>query len=540
MDTFRAPTPSIPREVTAPSLPGRAVVTQNLSRWGVFAVVALLMLGSLWLRVRGLRVHYWIDEGLSVGISSHPLSQIPSILREDGSPPLYYLLLHVWMGLRGTDEVATHELSLIFAMLTIPVAYWAGSSLFDRRSGLVCALLAAGAPYLTTYGQETRMYALLALLSLVVATSFVHVFVRRRRRYLPVFVVSLTAALYTHNWALFLGLMAAVAFLACVRAAPQDRRSLWADGAIAFGSVALLYAPWVPTVVYQARHTGAPWDLPPVIWSLTQGAYSLVGGRGAAVALLLGAGAGLFALKHSPDTRTRVLLAAKCLLILGVGTLFTAWLYSKFTPAWAIRYLAVIVGPLLLLFGLGLARAGTLGLIALALTASFWILDPVPTTLYSKSNVASTIAKVRPELGSRALVLSTQPEQVPTLDYYLRRGFRYGTPLGPVSDPRFFDWRNALARFRRSSVRSVLMPMISSLAPGERVLLVVPVRVPSDPLWMQLISRSSNQWANVLGHDPLLRRVAQTSTDSHGSGLPVRLTLFIRRNQSIPPGPHPS
>ena len=84
------------------------------------------------------------------------------------------------------------------------------------------------------------------------------------------------------------------------------------------------------------------------------------------------------------------------------------------------------------------------------------------------------------------------------------------------------------------------MPMISSLAPGERVLLVVPVRVPSDPLWMQLISRSSNQWANVLGHDPLLRRVAQTSTDSHGSGLPVRLTLFIRRNQSITPGPHPS
>ena len=51
--------------------------------------------GSRW-RCARRRIHarFWIDEGLSVGIASHPLVDIPGVLRQDGSPPLYYLLLN--------------------------------------------------------------------------------------------------------------------------------------------------------------------------------------------------------------------------------------------------------------------------------------------------------------------------------------------------------------------------------------------------------------------------------------------------------------
>ena len=44
----------------------------------------------------------------------------------DGSPPLYYMLLHVWMSWFGNGEAATHWLSMLFAALTVPVGYWAG------------------------------------------------------------------------------------------------------------------------------------------------------------------------------------------------------------------------------------------------------------------------------------------------------------------------------------------------------------------------------------------------------------------------------
>lgn len=53
------------------------------------AGLALLALGSLYLRTRALGSSFWIDEGLSVGIASHPLADIPGLLRQDGSPPLY-------------------------------------------------------------------------------------------------------------------------------------------------------------------------------------------------------------------------------------------------------------------------------------------------------------------------------------------------------------------------------------------------------------------------------------------------------------------
>ena len=54
---------------------------------------------------------YWVDESMSIGIASHPISEIPTVLRQDGTPPLFYVLLHVWMRLFGTGEQATASLS---------------------------------------------------------------------------------------------------------------------------------------------------------------------------------------------------------------------------------------------------------------------------------------------------------------------------------------------------------------------------------------------------------------------------------------------
>jgi len=232
-DTIPAKAPEVP---TSPSRSPRLAVRGEqlrLTRWTALAGVALLVVISVVLRTRELHFHFWVDEGISVGIASHPLAHIPSLLRQDGSPPLYYLLLHLWMSARGHSEVATHELSLIFALLSIPAAYWAGASLFGRRVGLIAAVLAAGVPYLTTYAQETRMYSLVALLALVAVTSFVHVYVFRRRRYIPVFAVSLVATVYTHNWGLFLGVATAVAFAFClIRTSREARSSLLVDGAL--------------------------------------------------------------------------------------------------------------------------------------------------------------------------------------------------------------------------------------------------------------------------------------------------------------------
>ena len=79
---------------------------------------------------------FWSDEAIATGVASHSLSAIPGILRDAGSTPLYYFLLHVWIGVFGPGEAATHVLSLLLGLLAIPLAMWAGWSLFGRRAGI--------------------------------------------------------------------------------------------------------------------------------------------------------------------------------------------------------------------------------------------------------------------------------------------------------------------------------------------------------------------------------------------------------------------
>jgi hypothetical protein len=434
------------------------------------------------------------------------------------------------MAWRGKTEVATHELSLIFSLLTIPVAYWAAKSMFGRRAGLMGAVLAALAPYLTVYATETRMYSLAALLSLFVAGAFTQAYVFGRRVYAPVFGVALALSLYVHNWALFLGLASAIAFVVCLREFPERRRGLWRDGAIGFGLAVLLYLPWLPTLVYQARHTGAPWDLPPRLWSLSQSFYSLTGGRGAAVALLFGGGAGLLAVwRYAGERERRTFQAAVALAILGLGTLLIAWAYSKVSPAWAFRYLAVIVGPLLLLFALGLSRGGRMAIFALVLASCFWILDPPPSSINYKSNVEAAVGKVRSHIPASAIVVSTQPEQVPTISYYLPDNKRFFTPMGPVPDAHIVDWRDALGKLDHASVSKTLMPLVRSMKPGQRLVLVTAANAPAAPLWLELIGRMSKTWPAALDSSPLMKYIATSALHSASAGVAVRVTVYERR-----------
>jgi hypothetical protein len=63
----------------------------------------------------------WLDEAQSVSFSSLPLAEIPSALREDGAPPAYYALLHLWMRLVGDGDAAVRAFSAVLSTVTIAV-----------------------------------------------------------------------------------------------------------------------------------------------------------------------------------------------------------------------------------------------------------------------------------------------------------------------------------------------------------------------------------------------------------------------------------
>jgi mannosyltransferase len=467
--------------------------------------LAVLLAVSYVLRSTALDAGFWIDEALAVGISSHDLLDIPGALRQDGSPPLYYVLLHGWMQAFGDSEQATHALSLVFALLTIPAAWWAGRSVFGVRAGWVAAVLAALNPFLTYYAQETRMYALMGLLGVLVAATFLHAFALRDRRYLAPFAVAMAAMLYTHNWALFVGAGTAAALVALwLWTAPAERRSLAKDALLGYGGVALLFAPWLLTLVYQARHTGAPWAETPSLDNLLSAAGLVMGGATPGIALLLVGGSGAAALiQGERDRRTAALL------ILTFTGIILAFAASQITPSFSNRYFAAFAGPLLLAAGVGLAAAGRLGLVCLAVIGAMW-LDPRTSQVETKSNARAVAQSIAPMVTGNDLVVSTHPEQLPLIAYYLPDVVRYADGMGPVEDPTTFDWRDALARYRAAKPTPTTDRMVRMLRPGEELVLVQPIVRTArwGAPWTALVRRRAAQWERRLDRDPRLRREA--------------------------------
>jgi mannosyltransferase len=515
-----------------------ASVAGRLPMLAPVAFVALLAF-SVFLRTRDFDVGYWIDEGLSIGIADRPLTEIPGALRLDGSPPLYYGLLHVWMAVFGRSEPATHALSLVFAIAAVPACWWAARGLFGTTAGWMGALLAATNPFLTQFAQETRMYALVMLLGLLATGAFLRAYAltateeapdrAARRRWAIAFALAFALMLYTHNWALFFGLGCGAAWLGLIATAPSGaRRELLTDGLIGFGGALLLYAPWLPTFVFQAQHTGAPWATPPGLDDLIGVPRRLLGTM-AHVGVLLVAGAGIVPLlaRSAGRLSPRGRLVAT-LLAIWLVTVVGAWLTSQVSPAWASRYLSVAVPPLLLLVAAGLAYTGRLGLIAALVIAIVWAGDGAPT---EKSNVREISEVVGPSLRPGDLVVVTQPEQVPVLAFYLPEGLRYATLWGPVEDAGVTDWRDGVKRMRGTTPERYLEPLLDDLPTGSRVVLMEPV-ISNIGRWLapwtELVRVRSTEWRQFISNDPRFVATAVRPVEDLPGNHYMRATVLVK------------
>ncbi|MFH1085526.1 MAG: glycosyltransferase family 39 protein, partial [Chloroflexota bacterium] len=118
----------------------------------------LVLLGILGLAI-GLRFYrlgaqsLWNDEGTSVALAQRDLPTIALHASQDIHPPLYYVLLHGWIGLVGTSEFAVRALSALAGVAVVGATY-----LYVRRrrpsdqgAALAAALLAAVSPFQVYY-----------------------------------------------------------------------------------------------------------------------------------------------------------------------------------------------------------------------------------------------------------------------------------------------------------------------------------------------------------------------------------------------------
>ncbi len=230
---------------------------------GLILLLALILLVAAGLRFYRLDAQsFWNDEGNSARIAERPLWQIIDGAGGDIHPPGYYIVLAGWRSLVGYSEFALRALSALAGVLTVALCYAIGARLFDRRVGVIAALLIAINPFQVYYAQEARMYALLGTLSaasvlltaavLTVPGEMTAGRFRPRRAAVIIggCVLVNAAGLYTHYSFPLVLAAESVGFLVWLMGRPKKLHGLLTWVLIQEAAL-VLFLPWLPTALRQ-------------------------------------------------------------------------------------------------------------------------------------------------------------------------------------------------------------------------------------------------------------------------------------------------
>ncbi len=485
-------------------------------RVGAGAVLVALLAISAVLRTRTLSGQLWFQEAGAIGLAQQPLGSLLHAVRLAGASPLYYLLLHAWIGAFGTTVSTTHALSLAISLATIPLAMWIGWAIDGRRAGFFAAILFAFSSYLTRYAQEAAPFALMVALSLLATGALVLAFARRRRAFLWLFGASLALMLYTQGSAIFFWFGAAVAIHLIGRSSPaSERRAIARDALLCFGAASIAYLPWLPSTIQEIGHSTAVWRYTPLLGATIPS--QLLGSERVDVTLLTAvvvAAAPLAARDRRGSESARTLWA---LLAIPAAAFLVARIVGSFIPIWAARYLGPVVPPLLLLGAFTCARARVVGVAAILFCIAF-LANPASFAPSHKSDMADIAAEMAPLLHPGDLVVVGQPEQAPLAAYYLPAGLSWETTLGRDTHPAWMNWDGALSRLRSTSPQATLAPLVASLRPGQQLLYVRPLTEGErnwDEPWTQLVRLRSAQWGGILAGDVARGTLVQVARAPH-------------------------
>jgi uncharacterized membrane protein len=176
----------------------------DTSRNTTLAVLAGVTLTGLALRLvipRGI----WLDEAISIrqaNLSFHDMFE--NLQFADRHPPLHHVALWLTVRLFGDGELAVRLPSLIAGTLVIPALYLLGRELYDRRTGLIAALLGAASPILIWYAQEARMYAFVTLFGVLALWTQLRVIRNPSAGNWAGYIVATAGLLWSHYFGLLL------------------------------------------------------------------------------------------------------------------------------------------------------------------------------------------------------------------------------------------------------------------------------------------------------------------------------------------------
>ena len=181
-------------------------------------LIMIILLGTF-LRIYHLdKESIWTDEAVSLIEADKDFPSLMSFLaKNEGFPFGYPLILHSWIDLFGKSEFSVRFLSAIFGIASILLMYLVGKEIFDKKVGLISALLMATAMLQIVYSQEARPFAIFGFLALLSTYFFVRYLKSDKNLFLFEYVVTIILSFYINYMALFLLVFHGAVFLFCYK-----------------------------------------------------------------------------------------------------------------------------------------------------------------------------------------------------------------------------------------------------------------------------------------------------------------------------------
>lgn len=380
-------------------------------------IVALVVAAAIYvaMRLRGLAsLPLGFDEIFSLRAARESWHGMFAIIADDiVHPPLFYVLLKIWVGVGGHSVLWVRLLPVALATLALLplIALCRELKISPRATALALAFMAVNS-YLIAYAQELRMYSLvmlLALCSLLLYVRFVNA--PEHKATLPLLLLTATNLLlvsaHYYAWAIV-----AIEFAFLIT---RERRK-FAGFLLGTFVIILCYTPWIYVVARRAldpqrvRAGNLAWLPRPSIINFL-GFYAALTGAApylwrqslrlltSFVTLLVFAAPALLLLWHDIKRRQARSSPAILLATLAFAPALFVFLASLALPRsiWHQRYLIVVAVPYILLAAVGIDRLHPQTLrscvitIALAWTAFAGFNEPVYSDRFAWQDVADKL-----------------------------------------------------------------------------------------------------------------------------------------------------
>jgi Dolichyl-phosphate-mannose-protein mannosyltransferase len=304
---------------------------------------------------------FWFDEIFSVHAATNDWSNFISFIAQDlVHPPLFYLLLKLWITIGGESLLWTRLFAVMVSILTLIPFLLLCRELKLTRNQILYALIAfAVNGSLIKYAQDVRMYSLLVFLSLASIWFFVHWQDNANTRFIGLLLINLLL-IYTH----YFGWLIVITEL-CILIWQREKIKQFL---LQIFILALAFAPWFILVFNswqenQGLSQNIGWQNRPNLWqlfsSLHQPFYFPISNLETTAIiislpiLLISVGLIIYEFTKNSSEKTTKLLTAFVIIPL-ILAFVASWIFP--ISIWGIRHLTVIFMPYFLIFAISLSN----------------------------------------------------------------------------------------------------------------------------------------------------------------------------------------